>query len=132
MSAADVAAAVEPALLTDGGDALRGGRCPGCTETVFPLRGHCPACGLVPEPVALPTEGTVWTFTVLHVPAPSYEGPVPYVLGVVEIGPVRVTTILTVAEPDAVRIGDRATFTRTDVGPPGRPHRTFAFRVTAR
>lgn len=123
---------VDPSQVTRDADALCGSRCPGCAETVFPAREHCPACGGLAEPAALPVEGTVWTYTVLRAPAPSYAGPVPYALGVVDLGPVRVTATLTAADLDAIRIGDRAVFTLTDVGPPDGPRSTFAFRVAGR
>lgn len=120
---------VEPGLATADAGALRGGRCPSCTETVFPLREHCPGCGGPLAALALPAEGTVWTFTVLRAAAPSYAGPVPYALGVVDLGEVRVTATLVADDPDTIRIGDRAVFSLADVGPAEAPRSTVGFRV---
>ncbi|ANS32227.1 hypothetical protein R1CP_38140 (plasmid) [Rhodococcus opacus] len=65
--------------------ALRGSKCSSCHHTTFPVRPFCPKCrtttGL--DEVALPTSGTVHTFTVIRQAPPGVE--VPYVLARVEL-----------------------------------------------
>ena len=81
-----------------------------CPEThgSLPPRRVCPECGatsLSAEP--LPDEGTVETFTVVHVPPPRFADDAPYVTAIAEFGPVRLTGVLRGVEPDddAIRLG---------------------------
>lgn len=72
----------------------------------LPPRRVCPHCGspdLSEEP--LPETGSVETFSVVHVAAPSFVDDTPYVTAVAEFGQVRLTGIVD-ADPDAVSVGD--------------------------
>jgi len=72
--------------------ALRGSACASCGSHVFPALGSCPVCaGVDVGPVALPTHGTVWSWTTQHIePKAPYrtDGFVPFSLGYVDLGPV--------------------------------------------
>ena len=72
--------------------ALQGSSCSACGTQVFPAQGSCPTCTSVSvSPVALPTEGTVWSWTTQHI-APKApfrtDGFVPFSIGYVDLGPV--------------------------------------------
>ena len=74
----------------------------------LPPRRVCPECGatsLSEEP--LPDEGTVETFTVVHVPPPRFADDAPYVTAIAVFGPVRLTGVLrgVDADDDAVPLG---------------------------
>lgn len=104
--------------------ALLGWRCAGCGVTSFPDRGRCPQCWSEEGTrEALPTEGQVHTFTTVHVGPPGSE--LPYTVGYVDLGPVRVFARL-LGEPD---VGSRARLERIE--PRGRFPRpaTFVFAV---
>jgi uncharacterized OB-fold protein len=73
----------------------------------LPPRRVCPHCGsddLSERP--LPDTGTVETFSVLHVAAPTFKADLPYVTAVVDFGDVRLTGVLTDVDPDDVAVGD--------------------------
>lgn len=74
----------------------------------LPPRRVCPTCGeRTLERRSLAPEGTVVTYTVVHVPTPEFEGSEPYVTAIAEFDAVRVTGILLEVDPDAVSLGDR-------------------------
>lgn len=60
----------------------------------LPPRRTCPHCGareLTEE--SLPEEGTVETYTEIHVAGPDFSGETPYVTAVASFGPVRLTGV---------------------------------------
>ena len=60
----------------------------------LPPRRICPECGEGDlEEIPLPETGTVETYTVVHVPAPSFADDAPYTTAVVDFGPVRLTGV---------------------------------------
>ncbi len=74
----------------------------------LPPRRACPECGatsLSEEP--LPAEGSVETFTVVHVPPPRFDDDAPYVTAIAGFGSVRLTGVLRGVDPDddAVPLG---------------------------
>jgi hypothetical protein len=72
----------------------------------LPPRRVCPHCGssdLSQEPLA--DAGTVETFTVVHVPAPSFSDEAPYATIVADFGEVRLTGILGGDAVDDVEVG---------------------------
>ncbi|MFC5279665.1 Zn-ribbon domain-containing OB-fold protein [Halorubrum rubrum] len=67
----------------------------------LPPRRVCPECGasdLSEEP--LPAEGTVETYTVVHVPSPRFSDDAPYVTAVAQFGPVRLTGVVREVDGD--------------------------------
>lgn len=89
---------------------LAGARCPRCATTTFPHQGGCPRCGGAEmERIALPTTGTLWSFTVQYfqpkTPFRSFEPFEPYGVGYVDLGDVCVEARLTVNDPDALALG---------------------------
>lgn len=72
----------------------------------LPPRRVCPHCGspdLSEEP--LPETGSVETFSVVHVAAPTFVDDAPYVTAVAAFGPVRLTGVVD-ADPESVAVGD--------------------------
>ncbi|GAB7018413.1 Zn-ribbon domain-containing OB-fold protein [Halostagnicola bangensis] len=58
----------------------------------LPPRRVCPECGSTElEQPPLPGTGTIETFTVTHVPTPSFEEDAPYATAIANFGPVRLT-----------------------------------------
>ncbi len=58
----------------------------------LPPRRVCPECGSTDlERTPLPGTGTIETFTVTHVPTPSFEEDAPYATAIADFGPVRLT-----------------------------------------
>jgi hypothetical protein len=117
-------------LFTADAGALRGTKCLECAELSFPTRQICPGCGRERvTDVALPRRGTVWTFTVVHATPPGYEGPCPYMLGVVELdGALRITSLITADDLDEVRIGDEVWFELVELGSGPHSVTTFGYR----
>lgn len=71
---------------------LRGSSCRECDATVFPAMASCPVCaGVDVAPVALPTNGVVWSWTTQHFePKAPYrtDAFAPFSIGYVDLGPV--------------------------------------------
>lgn len=114
---------------------LVGGRCNDCATVTFPRLDGCPRCGAVDiASHALPTSGTLWTWTTQGFPVKApYLGTTddefqPYVLGYVDLGEVRVESWL-LADPDGLEIGMPMMLTTfvLDAPPPRGPVRSFAF-----
>jgi len=101
------------ASLEGGEIRLWGSRCGACGTVTFPQQSSCPNCardGAERHP--LPTEGRLWSWTVQGFPpkSPPYAGSAedfePFGVGYVELaGEVRVESILTTADPEALTIG---------------------------
>jgi uncharacterized protein len=95
----------------DGRRHLAGARCPACATHAFPVQFACARCGAATETVALPDEGTVWSWTVQRLaPKPPFvvHGEfVPFVVAYVDLGPLKVEARLAGRDPDAWRIGER-------------------------
>lgn len=89
----------------EGPGRLIGSRCASCGAHYFPGRRACARClGEDMRTVPLSTEGTVYTYTVVHQSTPAFE--VPYVLGYVDLPEgVRVLGQITGCDPGDVRIG---------------------------
>jgi uncharacterized OB-fold protein len=72
--------------------ALRGSVCASCEAQVFPAMASCPVCtGVDVASVALPTTGTVWSWTTQHFePKAPYRTDAfePFSIGYVDLGPV--------------------------------------------
>jgi len=107
-------------------------RCGGCGATTWPPRGFCPECASDRfEWVDLPAEGTVHAFTVQDAGLPAgFDGP--RVFAIVKVAGHRIFSILTGADPGAVRVGQRVALAPLRVAddPRGHPRWLPAFRVT--
>jgi uncharacterized OB-fold protein len=124
----------------DGGELrLWGSRCVACGTVTFPVQRSCPRCTHdVVERHPLPREGLLWAWTVQGFPpkSPPYSGSAeqfqPFGVGYVELdGELRVESILTTADPDALRIG--MPMRLVAIPAPGREQEgivTFAFEPT--
>lgn len=88
---------------------LAGSACDDCEVVAFPSAARCPGCaGTAVSRRALPTRGTVWTWTTqAFAPKPPFEEPPsgfePFVVGYVDLGGVLVESRII----GAVAIGDQ-------------------------
>lgn len=115
---------------------LRGATCAECGTTTFPAQTGCPRCGAERmDPVALPREGRVWSYTVQYFEPKApfrHDGAFePYGVAYVDLGPVIVEGRLLENDPERVRIGDRVRLTTLVAHTDGfTPVTTFAFALT--
>jgi uncharacterized protein len=86
---------------------LLGVRCRSCGELFFPKRTKCIRCFAEEmEEVALSKRGKVYTYTIVHHATPGYTGPLPYVVGAVELpGGIVILSPLTQCDFDKLKIG---------------------------
>jgi uncharacterized OB-fold protein len=82
-------------------------RCGGCGRTAWPPRGFCGECASDAfEWVELAAEGVIHAFSVQETGLPAgFEGP--RVFAIVKVDGHRIFTVLSGADPAAVRIGQR-------------------------
>ena len=60
--------------------------CPTCKKAYMPARQVCPTCkGTSLQPTTLSREGTLKTFTVIHVGADAFSHETPFTVGIVEL-----------------------------------------------
>lgn len=126
--------AIDDMRSTPAGPRLLGGRCDRCRTVAFPRPTTCAKCTNASiDEFELPTEGTLWTFTVqgFH-PKPPYDGPShfePYGVGYVDLGEVLVEARLTESDPDRLEIGARMRLVQIEYGSDegGAALETFAF-----
>jgi len=104
---------------------MLGSRCDAaeCAGVTFPPRPLCPDCWGPTTTVELPTAGTLYTFTTVHVPGGHAQPP--YTLGYADLGTVRVLGQVVGGEP---RIGAPVTVTAISAGLDG-PGIVYAFEV---
>lgn len=82
---------------------LIGMRCLDCGISVFGQAVFCQACSSARlEPMDLSRTGTLFSYTIVRVPPDGWPGPVPYVLGEVELpeGPHILAEVIDVAHED--------------------------------
>jgi uncharacterized OB-fold protein len=86
---------------------FEGATCRTCGAVIFPARLVCPHCGSRNfEPRTLQREGTVATFTVIHVATTAFRQETPYILAVIDLADgARCTCQLVDVDPAQVRIG---------------------------
>lgn len=68
------------------GPYLIGGKCGSCLAVVFPTQSICPRCtgqDIVQTPLS--RRGKLFTYTEVHQKPPDYHGPVPYLIGRVQL-----------------------------------------------
>jgi uncharacterized OB-fold protein len=81
-------------------------QCTSCGARYFDRRNACAGCGNVSfEPVDVPTEGELTSFTIVAFAAPGV--PVPFVAGVIDCGgtSVRANVVNVEPDPEHVRLG---------------------------
>lgn len=86
---------------------LLGMRCSRCGVCVFGPATFCQSCtGPELEEIELAAQGTLYSYTIVRVPPPGWPGPVPYVLGEVELpeGPHVLAEVVDCAH-EALRVG---------------------------
>lgn len=86
---------------------LLGMRCRRCAVTVFGPATFCQSCTAPDlDSVALSTQGTLYSYTIVRVPPAGWPGPVPYVLGEVALpeGP-HILAELIDCPHEALRVG---------------------------
>ena len=86
---------------------LIGFRCNDCGASVFGPAIFCQSCTSTElEPVDLGTKGILFSFTIVRIPPAGWPGPVPYVLGQVELpqGPQVLAEVVDCGHDD-LRIG---------------------------
>ena len=116
---------------------LIGSECGACGQQMFPARARCVKCfGDQLHEYRFGSLGKVVSFTVIRQAPPGYHGPVPYVLGMVELGGgTQVLTHLVDRGPGQWQAGDRVESCAMSLGlaadaPPC--GQSFAFRPTTR
>ena len=123
---------------TAGEPQLIGSRCTACGMVTFPAQGSCPRCASTEMAEhLLARRGTLWAWTTQDFPPPSppFAGAggrefVPFGVGYVDLGDVKVETRLTEAAPSVLHTGMEMELVvvpfRTDDD--GNEVVTFAFR----
>lgn len=105
---------VADGILTGSDDPqLIGSRCRDCAIVTFPRQGSCPRCGSTTMAEhRLARRGRLWAWTTQSFPPPSppYLGPtgkdfVPFGVGYVDLGDVKVELRLTESDPERLRHG---------------------------
>ncbi|HMF04233.1 MAG TPA: OB-fold domain-containing protein [Acidimicrobiia bacterium] len=92
---------------------LIGSRCTACGMVTFPAQGSCPRCASTEMAQhLLPRRGRLWAWTTQDFPPPSppFAGArgkefVPFGVGYVDLGDVKVETRLTESDPERLSIG---------------------------
>ncbi|GAB4374771.1 MAG: Zn-ribbon domain-containing OB-fold protein [Acidobacteriota bacterium] len=82
-------------------------RCRNCGKIHFPPRDVCSACrGREFETTTLAQQGTIETFTVIHVAPSGFEDEVPYAVAVVRLDDgVKITAQVVDCDPERLEIG---------------------------
>ena len=96
---------------------LVAGECTSCGARYFDRRNACASCfGTDFRETALPTEGTLRSFTIVTFAAPGV--PVPFVAGIVDAGGTSVRTNIINVEPDDehVKLGMKVRLVTTSMG----------------
>lgn len=97
------------ALINEG--KLCAAQCPSCNELTLPPRLFCPNCNSkTTNWTELSGEGTLRSFTVIHIAGTSYADDVPYIVAIVELkeGPSVCARLVGVdpLKPENIHVGD--------------------------
>jgi uncharacterized OB-fold protein len=116
-----------PVVELEGHPRLVGSRCGTCGTTTFPAQPNCSKCGSTMSATELPSDGVVWSWTVQRIAVkPPYAGPQPFesfVVGYVDLGPLKVESPLFGHDLEEWRIGEAVQLRRG----PAHPHLQFWF-----
>ena len=84
-------------------------RCNKCEKDFLPPAYHCPTCGNDKlEIKEAKKEGTIETFTVVHVAPTDFIEEVPYIVGIVQLNDnLRIMARIKTTQIDDIRIGDK-------------------------
>ena len=102
---------------------LLGMRCMDCGVVVFGPATFCQSCTSPRlEEIELAKDGVLYSYTIVRVPPPGWPGPVPYVLGEVELpeGPHVLAEVIECGH-DALRVGMAVTLALQPVSMPEVP-----------
>ena len=87
---------------------LEAGKCKKCSKVFFPPRLICDNCKSQEFiKIRLPEYGKIHTFTVIHVSIDSLKSEIPYALGIIDLGEVKITSQIVDCNPNEVKIGDK-------------------------
>ena len=88
---------------------LEAALCKECGYIAFPPRRVCPECGSREfKSTALKPEGTIKTFTIIHVAQDDFSLQTPFAVGIIETDDkARLTAQIVDCKPDEVAIGKR-------------------------
>lgn len=102
-------------------------QCVDCGETQFPPRVVCPDChGDDLEYVDLPHDGELFAFSTVRAGPPmGMEDEVPFVVGIVEVGDVRLSARIDGAQYEDLAIGDPVTLKVVEIDGPADHERVF-------
>ncbi len=94
--------------------------CKTCDKAYFYPRDICPLCfSRDTDWIQASGKGTLYTFGLVHqIPRPTYTGPLPFVIAMVELeeGPIMPTNIVDVdATPEALKVGMSVEVTFDDI-----------------
>ena len=86
---------------------MEAAKCTGCGKVFFPPRLICDACqGETFEPVVLPDNGTLLSYTSITVPASNFKDEAPVSYGVIELeNGVRLSAQITDCTDDELKVG---------------------------
>jgi uncharacterized protein len=89
---------------------IEGGRCPSCSGVYVPPRARCPQCRVGPlDRMELPDQGSVASYTVVHLPFPGLTLDLPFVCAWIRLDGADVTFahLLGEVRPEDVTVGQR-------------------------
>jgi hypothetical protein len=91
---------------------LEAGKCDNCGYIAFPPRRVCPECGSRSfNTINLKPEGTIKTYTIIHVAAEEFALQTPFAVGIIETDEgARLTAQIVDCRPEDVSIGKRVRF----------------------
>jgi len=86
---------------------LVGAKCKKCGKVHLPPRPLCDACFSKEfEWVELPPNGTLLTYTIIHVAPPQFQGMTPYAVGIVHLeNGVKIPGMIRDVSPEQLKIG---------------------------
>jgi uncharacterized OB-fold protein len=92
-------------IVENGRPLLLGNKCSGCGQIYFPARTHCLDCFETNmESVKIGSKGTLYSFTVVHMPSPHFAPP--YTVGWIDVTEgIRVFSPILIKEGEKLQVG---------------------------